>query len=96
MVFTTLVGTPVDETKAFKQFAALQAAAGVPSHRLYHTRHTAASLLLAQGVAPRVVMEVLGHSTYQLTMDTYSHVMPSLLQDAAAAIDRVLDSELSH
>ena len=35
-------------------------------------------------------MEVLGHSTYQLTMDTYSHVMPTLLQDAADAMDRAL------
>jgi hypothetical protein len=38
----------------------------------------------------RVVMEVLGHSTYHLTMDTYSHVMPSPLQDAADAMDRAL------
>jgi integrase len=56
------------------RFDDIQAAAGVPRHRLYDARHTAASLLLAQGVAPRVVMEVLGHSTYHLTMDTYSHV----------------------
>jgi integrase len=72
------------------RFDDIQAAAGVPRQRLYDARHTAASLLLAQGVAPRVVMEVLGHSTYHLTMDTYSHVMPSLLQDAADAMDRAL------
>ena len=42
-------------------------------HRLYDCRHTAASFLLAQGVAPRVVMEVLGHSSFALTMDTYTH-----------------------
>jgi integrase len=90
LVFTSHIGTPVDETNAAKLFGRLQEGAGVPRHRLYDTRHTAASLLLVQGVAPRVVMEVLGHSTYQLTMDTYSHVMPTLLQDAADAMDNLL------
>jgi integrase len=90
LVFTTKVGTPVDAAAASRRFGRLQDDAGVTRHRLYDTRHTAASLLLAQGVAARVVMEVLGHSTYQLTMDTYSHVMPTLLQDAADAMDRAL------
>ena len=90
LVFTTHIGTPLDETNAAKHFGRLQEAAGVPRHRLYDTGHTAATLLLLQGVAPRVVMEVLGHSTYQLTMDTYSHVMPTLLQGAADAMDDVL------
>lgn len=90
LVFTTTVGTPVDVAAASRRFGRLQDDAGVTRHRLYDTRHTAASLLLAQGVAARVVMEVLGHSTYQLTMDTYSRVMPTLLQDAADAMDRAL------
>jgi integrase len=90
LVFTTTIGTPVDEAAASRRFSRLQDEAGVPRHRLYDTRHTAASLLLAEGVAPRVVMEVLGHSTYQLTMDTYSHVMPTLLRDAADAMDRAI------
>ena len=51
---------------------------------------TAASLLLAQGVSARVVMETLGHSSYALTMDTYTHVMPTLMRDAADAMDRAL------
>ena len=59
-------------------------------HRLYDCRHTAASFLLAQGVAPRVVMEVLGHSSFALTMDTYTHVLPALMRDAADAMDRAL------
>ena len=53
-------------------------------------RHTCASLLLAQGVPARVVMEVLGHSQLGITMNLYSHVMPSALREAADAIDRVL------
>ncbi len=90
LVFTTTVGTPVDVPAASHRFAVLQERAGVPRRRLYDARHTAASLLLAQGVSARVVMDVLGHSTYQLTMDTYSHVMPVLLRDAADAMDRAL------
>ena len=42
--------------------------------RLHHLRHTAASLMLAQDVSPRVIMEVLGHSQISITMNTYSHI----------------------
>ena len=58
--------------------------------RFHDLRHTCASLLLAQGVSPRVVMDVLGHSQLSITMDLYSHVMPSALRDAADAMDRAL------
>jgi len=44
-------------------------------------------LLLSQGISARVVMEQLGHSQISLTMDTYSHVMPVMLRDAAAALE---------
>ena len=58
--------------------------------RFHDLRHTCASLLLAQGVQPRVVMEVLGHSQLSVTMDLYSHVMPTALREAAEAADRAL------
>jgi integrase len=76
--------------RASHHFGLLQQRAGVPHHRLYDGRHTAASLLLAQGVSPRVVMEVLGHSSFALTMNTYTHVMEPLMRDAAEAMDRAL------
>jgi integrase len=63
---------------------------GVRRIRLHDLRHTCASLLLAQGVPPRVAMDVLGHSQLSITMDLYSHVMPSALRDAADAMDRAL------
>jgi len=50
-------------------------------------RHACASLLLVQGVHPRVVMEILGHSQISLTMNTYSHVIPELGHDAAKRMD---------
>jgi len=74
-------------------FDALIAAAGVRRIRFHDLRHTCASLLLAQGVAPRVVMEVLGHSQLAMTTDLYSHVMPTALREAADAMDRALGDE---
>ena len=90
LVFCTPGGTPLDRTEVSRRFSKLQEQAGVAHHRLYDCRHTAASFLLAQGVAPRVVMEVLGHSSFALTMDTYTHVLPTLMRDAAEAMDRAL------
>jgi integrase len=59
----------------------------MPFHAL---RHTAASLLLAEGTHPRVVMELLSHSTIALTMNTYSHVIPALQHEAADRMNRLL------
>ena len=58
--------------------------------RIHDLRHTCASLLLAQAVHPRVVMETLGHSQISLTLDTYAHVMPALGADAAAKMDALV------
>ncbi len=90
LVFSTPTGEPLNRTEMSRQFTGLLAAAGVPHRRLYDCRHTAATLLLAQGVPPRVVMETLGHSSYALTMDTYTHVLPSVMRQAADAMDRAL------
>ena len=90
LVFCTATGTPLDRSEVSRRFAKLQEKAGVKHHRLYDCRHTAASFLLTQGIAPRVVMEVLGHSSFALTMDTYTHVMPVLMREAADAMDRAL------
>ena len=64
-------------------FQAQLARAGIPKMRLHDLRHGCASVLLAQGVPARVVMEVLGHSQISMTLDTYSHVGADLLGDAA-------------
>ena len=61
--------------------------------RWHDLRHTCASLLLAQGVGPRTIMEILGHSQIALTMNTYSHVMPELGREAAGLMDRLLSAE---
>jgi integrase len=59
--------------------------------RIHDLRHSCATPLLAQGVNPRVVMETLGHSQVSLTLNTYSHVLPSLQRDAAARMNAVLE-----
>lgn len=63
---------------------------GFPQKRVYDLRHVCASLLLYQGVHPRVVMEILSHSQISLTMNTYSYMIPALNQDAAEKLDAVL------
>lgn len=90
LVFTSSVGTVVEPRNLSRLFDRLIAAAGVRRIRFHDLRHTCASLLLAQGVPPRVVMDVLGHSQMAITMDLYSHVMPTALREAADAIDRAL------
>jgi len=90
-VFAQPDGRPLTESALSRWFAGLSAQAGVTGHRLYDLRHTAATLLLAQGVHSRYLMEVLGHSTIRLTMETYAHVMPAAMRDTANAMDRALD-----
>ena len=90
LVFTQANGRPVDPGQDYQQWRRLLTAAGVRRARLHDARHTAASLLLAQGVPARVVMEMLGHSQISLTLGTYSHVAPELQQEATDRIGRVL------
>jgi integrase len=70
--------------------------ADLPSIRFHDLRHTCASLLLAQGVHPRVIMETLGHSQISLTLDTYAHVLPTLQAEAAQKMDDLLRLNESH
>ena len=89
-VFTTPIGSPVDPRNDFREFKKLLDRGGLPSVRLHDLRHTAASLLLAQNVPARVVMEILGHSQIALTMNTYSHVAPEVSREAARRMAGVL------
>jgi len=84
---TAPTGTLVDPRSDFRQFQKLLTRAGLPSVQLHDLRHTAASLLLAQHVPARVVMEILGHSQIAMTMNTYSHVTAQLERDAANQMD---------
>ena len=76
-------------TRAFK---AILAANSLPLIRIHDLRHSCATLLLAQGVSPRVVMETLSHSQVSLTLNTYNHVLLALQEDAASKMDAILTS----
>jgi integrase len=67
--------------------------AGLPDIRVHDLRHTAASLLLLKGTHPKVVQEMLGHSTITLTLDTYSHVAPGLHAEAAKKMDSLFAAD---
>jgi integrase len=63
---------------------------GLPDIRLHDLRHTCATLLLSRGVHPKFVQELLGHATIAITLDTYSHVLPSMGDQTAAAMEAAL------
>ena len=89
-VFSTSEGKPLDGTAITKQFHCHLERAGLAQRRFHDLRHSCATLLLVQGVSPRVVMDVLGHSQIGLTMNTYSHVIPELRREAADRMDQLL------
>lgn len=94
LVFATTVGTPLDAQNIVnRHFKPLLRGAGMPDIRWHDLRHTYATLLLAKGVHPKYVPTALGHASIQLTLDTYSHWMPSMGRDTAAAIDDALEVE---
>jgi len=90
LVFPSDRGTLADGPNVTHRFHKLLQRAGLPPMRFHGLRHACASLLLVQGVHPRVVMETLGHSQISLTMNTYSHVLPVLQREAADRMEAVL------
>lgn len=89
-VFAREDGVPYSPDYVTRAFREAVASSGVPRIRLHDLRHTWASLALAAGVNPKVVSERLGHATVSFTLDTYSHVMPGLQEDAAARVAALL------
>jgi integrase len=73
-----------------RSFTALLERARLPRVRFHDLRHTAATLLLGQGVHPKVVSEMLGHTNTSITLDLYSHATPTMQREAAGAFDRLL------
>jgi integrase len=88
-------GTPWRPRMMTYAVARLIRSSGVPRVRLHDLRHGHATHLLAANTHPKVVQERLGHASIQLTLDTYSHVMPSMQEDAAATIDAAIRAALS-
>ena len=91
LVFTSNIGTPMMPGDLTKRVQRLLAEAGLPRLRYHDLRHGTASLLTAQGIHPRTIMEILGHSTIAVTMNSYAHVAP-VQREAASSLDAVLGS----
>jgi integrase len=91
LVFPSAVGTPLDGGNLLQNtHYPLPMRAGLPRLRFHDMRHTAATLMLEQGVHPKVVAERLGHATVNVTLNVYSHVTPTMQRDAATTLDRLL------
>ncbi|MEW2498123.1 site-specific integrase [Streptomyces nodosus] len=89
-VFTTRSGRPIEPRNLYRSFLRISSSAGLPQVRLHDTRHGCASLLFAAGVAPRTVMEILGHSQIAVTMNVYTHVSDGDRREAMGHMDRLL------
>ncbi len=86
-------GSPWHPNLMSQAFARLARKHGFEGVRFHDLRHGHATLMLARGVHPKVVSERLGHAGVAITLDTYSHVIPSLQAEAAAVLDEVLSVE---
>jgi integrase len=91
LVFCSEEGTPLSiPNLTYRYFRPILERAKLPRIRLYDLRHTCATLLLMTEENPKVVSERLGHSTIVLTLDTYSHVLPTMQQQATARLEKML------
>ncbi len=91
LVFASEVGTPIQPKNLIERyFKPLLKTAKVPDIRLYDLRHTTATLLLSAGDNPKVVSERLGHASIVLTLDTYSHVLPTMQESATNKLEKLM------
>ena len=96
LVFTSEVeGKPIDPGVLSHAFKRMARKAGMEDIRFHDLRHTFASLMLLRGAKPKVISEALGHSSVAFTMDTYSHIIDGMQEDAMALLDEVLPPGVS-
>ena len=92
-VFCTPVGTHLSPGHdVLVQLKKLLKQAGLPDIRFHDLRHSTATLLLSKGVHPKIVQEILGHSEISMTMDTYSHVLPTMQKHAMDGLNDIFSS----
>lgn len=89
LVFPSERGTPIDPRNLLRQFKQILVEAELPEMRFHDLRHSCATTLIAKGVHPRVVQEILGHSQISTTMNVYGHVLDATRVVAAEAMDSV-------
>ncbi len=89
LVFPSEVGTPIEPRNLVRHFKTLLQRADLPNIRFHDLRHGCATVLISQGVHPRIVMEIMGHSQISVTMNTYGHVLPETQREAARLLDQL-------
>ena len=89
-VFCNADGSPMSPTSLIHDFRKILKRSGLPMIRFHDLRHTHATLMLKQGVHPKIVSERLGHSKVSITLDTYSHILPGMQETAALVFEDVL------
>ena len=92
-VFTTTIGTPIDPRNVYREFQRICEDAKLGKWHPHELRHSAASLMLAQGVKLQVVSDVLGHSSIRMTADVYGHILEPDRRSAAEAMSTTLWSK---
>jgi integrase len=90
LIFRSDKGDPLKQRRVKREFRKLLEAAGIRRIRLYDLRHTAATLAIAAGVSVKVVSDQLGHARISFTLERYSHVLPSIQDEAPARVERLL------
>jgi len=89
-IFPSSIGTAVDPSNLIKQFRKLLEKAGLPRIRFHDLRHTAASLMLNNGIDVLVASQRLGHAKPSITLDVYGHLMPSMQNEAANILNGLI------
>jgi len=92
LVFSDIDGKPIDPCTLTHNFARIVKRAGLGVVRFHDLRHTFASIMLLRGAKPKVISEALGHASVAFTMDTYSHIMSGMQEEAMALLNEVLPS----
>ena len=91
LIFATQIGTLINPNNFIdRSFKPLLKRANLPDIRFHDLRHTCATLLLGRNVNPKIVSEMLGHSTIAITLDTYSRVLPNMQESVARAMEKAL------
>jgi integrase len=94
LVFS-VAGKPVDPNMLSHAFTRLARKSGLEGVRFHDLRHTFASLMLLLGAKPKVISEALGHASVAFTMDTYSHIISGMQEEAMALLDGALPAGVS-
>ncbi|GER86527.1 site-specific integrase [Dictyobacter vulcani] len=94
-IFCNQIGRPIEVGNIIRRsFKPLLKKAGVPEIRFHDLRHSTATLLLSMNIHPKIVQEMLGHSSIHHTMDTYSHVLPSLQKEAVTQLNSLFSTQM--